>query len=200
VSDVAEPEIEDQRDDDDDERAEKARQSSRHVFRAPQASIAPTAASQIQELEPPSPLPHRPVFLQPPSPAKAPAEPLPEAFSPHRRGQKFVPGGMAAEVRQWVLDTSQISTHPKRSSFGENLWRVRVLESNGAVSESIVLAKGVIEGREVKIILPGAGKSKSGVGVAVGDVVGIKPPTWEVVLDGEAWVVAADWRTMNEKG
>jgi hypothetical protein len=77
---------------------------------------------------------------------------------------------------------------------------VHVLESNGAVSESIVLVKGVIEGREVKIILPAAGKSKSGVGVAVGDVVGIKPPTWEVVLDGEAWVVAADWRTMKEKG
>jgi hypothetical protein len=38
-------------------------------------------------------------------------DPLPEQFSPHRKGQKFVTGGLAAEVREWLvnIDSSVLS-------------------------------------------------------------------------------------------
>jgi hypothetical protein len=127
-------------------------------------------------------------------------EPLPEAFSPHRRGQKFVAGGMAAEVRQWVLDAAQVSAHQKRSAYGDDMWRVRVMESIGAANEGVVLVKGTVEGREVRMMLPGAGKSKHVGTITVGMSVGIKPPTWEVPLDGEMWVVAADWQVLRDNG
>ncbi|KAI1425694.1 hypothetical protein F5Y12DRAFT_784473 [Xylaria sp. FL1777] len=31
-------------------------------------------------------------------------EPLPDAFSPRRKGAKYIPGGLAAELRDWLVD------------------------------------------------------------------------------------------------
>jgi hypothetical protein len=36
--------------------------------------------------------------------AASPAEPLPDAFSPRRKGTKYIPGGLAAELREWLVD------------------------------------------------------------------------------------------------
>ncbi|KAK7631446.1 hypothetical protein IWX48DRAFT_653508 [Phyllosticta citricarpa] len=73
-------------------------------------SLAPTSTDP---LPPPSTITSRPrnPFRLPPSvghgskndPTAADATPLPEHFSPHRRNQKFVPGGMAETVRGWIL-------------------------------------------------------------------------------------------------
>jgi len=53
--------------------------------------------------------PHRPRFLlQTPHRTSAAAIPalLPNAFSPHRRKERFLPGGWAAQMRGWIVDAS----------------------------------------------------------------------------------------------
>jgi hypothetical protein len=72
------------------------------------------------------------------------------------------------------------------------------LESTGVANEGVVLVKGVADGRLVKMLLPGAGKSKSVGTVSVGDTVVIKPPTWDVPVEGEMWVTAADWQVLRD--
>ncbi|OCK87384.1 uncharacterized protein K441DRAFT_691174 [Cenococcum geophilum 1.58] len=75
----------------------------------------------------------RPTFLLPShTSANSPPRPLPDTFSPQRRGQKFVPGGLANTVRGWVIDiahtASQPSTgasHGARASCNDG-WRVRI--------------------------------------------------------------------------
>ncbi|KAI0811944.1 hypothetical protein GGR55DRAFT_677546 [Xylaria sp. FL0064] len=55
--------------------------------------------------------PHQPTFQKAPRfkptefPKGAPRpEPLPDAFSPRRKGAKYIPGGLAAELRDWLVD------------------------------------------------------------------------------------------------
>lgn len=50
----------------------------------------------------------RPHFLlptHPPSPVK-PSTPLPETFSPSRKGQKYIPGGLASTLQSWIVETA----------------------------------------------------------------------------------------------
>jgi hypothetical protein len=140
----------------------------------------------------------RPAFLKPPSAPLDTSEPLPEAFSPHRRGQKFVPGGMAAEVRQWIVDATQTTGHSHARRSGGDVMRVRVMESRGSTKDGVILVRGSVEGKEVRLILPSAGKSRNTAVLGTGDLLGIKPPSWEVGLDRDTWVVAADWRVLRD--
>jgi hypothetical protein len=162
----------------------------------------PLASSSIA---PPTPFPDdahlhslRPAFLKPPSAPPDTSEPLPEAFSPHRRGQKFIPGGMAAEVRQWIVDATQSSSHSHIRRTGGDISSMRVLESRGCASDGLILVRGVLESKEVQMVLPSAGKNKIAANFAPGDLLGIKAPSWEIELRGDTWVVAADWRVLRD--
>ncbi|GAP89498.1 hypothetical protein SAMD00023353_3800130 [Rosellinia necatrix] len=77
----------------------------------------PEDDTEISRGEPPryqekkSPKAHQPTFhkaprFKPPEiPEGAPhPEPLPDAFSPRRRGTTYLPGGLAAELRDWLVD------------------------------------------------------------------------------------------------
>lgn len=114
-----------------------------------------------------------------------------------------MPGGVAAEVRQWILDTPPVTLHAKRSAQGDEGWRVAVTESRREGIGGMVLVKGVVDGgREVRICLPGAGAGKGrGVGgVREGCVVAIKGVTWDMELDGEVWVVTTEWTALRADG
>jgi hypothetical protein len=145
----------------------------------------------------------RPQFIKPPSLPADTAEPLPEAFSPHRRKEKFVPGGMASTARQWILDASQTTshTHTRRPLAGaaSDLLPVRVLESKGSAKNGAVLIRGKVDGREVRLILPGQGKKRgtSDNDLKVGDAVGIGHVRWDVEIAGEVWVVCVEWRAID---
>lgn len=55
-----------------------------------------------------TPAPSRPHFRLPPqspSPQK-PTTPLPEFFSPSRKGQKYIPGGLASTLQSWIVETA----------------------------------------------------------------------------------------------
>lgn len=52
----------------------------------------------------------------------------------------------------------------------------------------------------VRMLLAGQGGVRGvagGVRLRVGDVVGVRAPTWEVDVGGEVWVVAVDWAVLG---
>ncbi|KAF2399344.1 hypothetical protein EJ06DRAFT_48443 [Trichodelitschia bisporula] len=136
--------------------------------------------------------PTRPVFVKPPPPPE-PVEPLPDAFSPHRRGPKYTPGGMADEMRKWVVE-SLTATPPRRLGHHEgDGWTVRVMEAwaeSNAAGNNMTLVRGSVAGREAHLLLVGNGA------VAARDMVRIKSPTWELEAVGETWIVAMHWAAL----
>ncbi|KAH8820965.1 hypothetical protein F5884DRAFT_68903 [Xylogone sp. PMI_703] len=134
-------------------------------------------------------------------------DPLPDQFSPHRKGQKYIPGGLAAGVRDWLVNIdSTVSSHSLRRVNGD-IWarKLVVEEINGNTSTGMTLVKGQNEqpsGEETisKLILAGEG-SHTGIQkapeVKVGSVVGIKGPAWEILLEEELWCVAVDWKVIS---
>lgn len=149
----------------------------------------------------------RPTFLRSTIPPPEQTEPLPEAFSPHRRGQRFVPGGMAAELQSWILEAGQSAVASRRGKGylrGED-WvgkvRVDVVEGGGDGDGTVFVEGRVAGGGWGRVMLTdGAGQDGGraggrgrGKGVRVGDVVGIRAPTWEVEVEGRMWSVGVDW-------
>lgn len=144
---------------------------------------------------------HRPAFLRPPQQPHPITEPLPEAFSPHRRGQKFVPGGMAATVQQWVLETGQAAAQSRRGQghqHGEDYIMRAKVESAVESSGSFSVRARLPDGRSLDFLLAGGRGSNSlpSSQIVPGAVIGIRAPTWEVELDGKMWTVAVDWRVV----
>ncbi|PQE30241.1 hypothetical protein CJF32_00010156 [Rutstroemia sp. NJR-2017a WRK4] len=162
---------------------------------------------------------HKPPRFRPPDPeelAHSATDPLPEQFSPHRKGQKYIPGGMAAEVRDWLMNLdSALPAHAGRGKGKEEGWlvRVRVEEVRGGGRAGMSLVRGRQVGREigggsevvdsfesVKVILAGEGAGvglQRGKRVEVGTVVGIKGPVWEVLVEGEKCGVGVDWKVLE---
>lgn len=161
----------------------------------------------------------RPPRFRPPDPSEAPqsqSDPLPEQFSPHRKGsQKYVAGGLAAEVRDWLinLDSAIPDTRGKRERDEPWLVKVVIDEVCGSAKEGMTLVRGRqvhLMGREegemadtvgvVKIILAGEGMVtglQKGPKIVVGDRVGIKGPVWEAVIEGEKWGVGVEWKVLR---
>jgi hypothetical protein len=95
----------------------------------------------------------RPAFLRT-SIAPPEQEPLPDAFSPHRRGEKFVPGGMAASLQQWVIEAGQAAMQSRRG-YGylrgeEYVLKVTVASVSSAGSPLLVRGRQT-DGTEVSL-------------------------------------------------
>ncbi|KAI0450252.1 hypothetical protein F5B21DRAFT_440189 [Xylaria acuta] len=81
---------------------------------------------------------HQPTFRKAPrfKPAEIPEgaprpEPLPDAFSPRRKGAKYIQGGLAAELRDWLVDVeagtgSGLTTGLNAKRNEEWVMRIRV--------------------------------------------------------------------------
>lgn len=144
--------------------------------------------------------PQRPAFLRPSAPPQEPTEPLPETFSPHKRGQKFVPGGMAAVVQQWVIEAGQTAVQSRRRQGylkGEHyVTRVKIDQVLGA-GPFTALGKNA-DGEQMRLLLAGrAGADNEAARLGAGDVVGIRAPTWDVGVDGRMWAVGVDWKQLS---
>lgn len=142
----------------------------------------------------------RPPFLRPSVAPSEQLEPLPEAFSPHRRGEKFVPGGLAATMQQWVIETGQAASHSRKGLGylkGEDyVLRVRV---ESVAGKGPLLAQGrSLDGDEVKLLLVVDSKKDSVIDVPAGSVVGIRAPTWDMELEGNSWTVGVDWKALQQ--
>lgn len=116
---------------------------------------------------------------------------LPLAFSPQRRGAKYLPGGLAAELQgllseikgqEFEEEAVPLRIHVAQVRPGQRMYLVRNGGADGGKCENFILAG---EGR-----LTGLGRPDE---VELGSVVAVRQPTWDVELDGETWTVACDW-------
>ena len=153
----------------------------------PQASASPFTSGEASAAR------IRPAFRLPPQEAATVSQPLPDAFSPHRRGQRFVPGGMATEVQQWVVETAQ-SFNQQRNTASENATHVSVVEASNNIGDGMILVKGQSDHGPLNLLLVPYGMNIASPDVNQGDILAIRAPTWQIKLASEIWVVAADWK------
>lgn len=162
------------------------------------ATVTPTQASTSQiSINKSSITSIRPTFRLPPQEPTTSSEPLPNAFSPHRRGQRFVPGSMAAEAQQWIVETAQSTGQHRASSW--NMFQASLIAVADEYNAGMTLLRVQSELGPLNLLLAGPGKSNTSQPLRQGDVIGIKPPTWQIKLADEAWVVAADWRAISSE-
>lgn len=174
------------------------------------ASRLPTAEHSAQQ-QAHSILSSRPAFVKPPPPplTNEHEETLPDAFSPHRRGQKYVVGGLADTVRGWIVEAAgQGYGQGHQSGAGrrgkgdmadaEEVVRVKVGEVAGHEGMRMVRGK-TVEDREVRVLLAGSGKSQRGNSeMRPGVVLMVAKPSWEIDVAAEKWVIGVDWKVLKE--
>lgn len=166
----------------------------------------------------PAPIESADAFLRPPrfkppdEEREAAVEPLPEHFSPRRRGQIFLAGGLAAEVRGWLVDRESQAARSAKNPVREDGWKIKIAvdEVTGGYGAGMTLVRGRRVGSNsyeggglypIRMMLGGEEGMSEGIRkgeqAAVGKVVGVKGPAWEVDVDGVRWGVSATWKVLN---
>ncbi|KAK3307961.1 uncharacterized protein B0T15DRAFT_508481 [Chaetomium strumarium] len=149
---------------------------------------------------------------------------LTDPFSPQRRGARYLPGGLAAELRDWLVDVKggvdgagEVKTSSAALSFSSATTTASVVVDEASLSgPGITLISGRLvdapaggrQDAEVRLILAGEGNIE-GLGggrgggnrgsVAPGAVISIAPPAWDVELDSR-WAVAYRWEAVKRPG
>ncbi|MCJ1387996.1 hypothetical protein MMC18_000840 [Xylographa bjoerkii] len=166
-------------------------------------SVPATTTPRFHLAPPPSTLVSLalPKFIIPTPAATEPLAPLPEVFSPHRRGAKYLPSGLAATCRDWVLSASQLGAQTRRFESGweggdmETEWAARMKVQEVRHGEGMVLVRGSGTGERWMLI----GGHRSGEGLRRGGLLGVKRPVWEVKAGGEVWGVGVEWSLLGEE-
>lgn len=162
-----------------------------HRFLTPRAASDQAQANTI-----------KPAFVHLASAVDGGHDPLPEVFSPHRRGYRFVPGGMAAEASTWV---SELGYSVQRSRHARGMEGMasdsnHVLEVQSVAGTDVQYMTGTTRQRSSKAVMLVESKDVQ-TGhlnkVFVGDLVDIREPTWSVDLGRGAIVVATDWHVLK---
>lgn len=187
-----------------------ARRIHKDVIAGQSSSLSGDDASESNESESPSPAEpsttRHPTFHKAPRfkatvlPEGAQRSLLPDAFSPQRRGPRYLPGGLAAELREWLVQVKGASEYdrPAGSSVevtideakaGNGMWVVAAHETDDAGRPQ--------EEDLPKVILAGDGRT-AGLGgrntVRPGTTVSLHQPMWDVDLgDLGRFAVACDW-------
>ncbi|KAK3359030.1 hypothetical protein B0T25DRAFT_599985 [Lasiosphaeria hispida] len=212
--------------DDDDS---KPKQSNPH----PTDNLSSSSSSSEEEEEeeeetsdskpkhPPKPKPppqqnpfHKaPRFISDPRLPPPASQPQPDIFSPQRRGERYLPGGLASELREWLVevkrgtddnDTTTATATPAAAatSVRVGVEKVRRGGSGIALVAGRVVASsgqgGPRPGTAVRAILAGDGVVE-GLGrneVVPGGVVAVAPPAWDIELGGR-WSVAYRWEMVK---
>ena len=135
--------------------------------------------------------------------------PLPQAFSPQRRSQKFIAGGMAAEFASWIVDISQqsrISNTGAQGSEMQVLVTSHVGLSDGVAAEEgdrMTLLEGTVDGADIGLCLLGASKRKGNdsrcrTADMSGNLIAVRKPCWSIDVAGKPWMVATDWNVARD--
>lgn len=151
--------------------------------------------------------PQQPTFRPPPrfKPAEVDStvEGLPAAFSPQRRGAKYVAGGLAAGLQGWLSEVKGWEgTVPSAAAAAAAVPVVKMVVEEVRPGRRMYLVTGRTAGDDGaaaparRFLLAGEGRL-TGLArratVTVGNVVEVGQPVWDVELDGQVWTVACDW-------
>lgn len=172
---------------------------SQEVFIKP-ASVSPEPLSRAQ----PS-FQRAPRFKTTELPETDSQHQLPEAFSPQRRGAKYVSGGLAAEVRDWLVQVKGSTDYDRAGGLNVRLLVEEVISAPGM---RLIAARRVRDGdidtssALVQAILAGKGRI-TGLNqprsVTPGSMIDISQPAWDVVLQNQdRWAVACDWEVIEK--
>lgn len=212
------PNADDEQEPEENEYPDSLPDSSLPILSSPPAARRPLSSAAARFLPAPPSTPQlpqtaqafvRPPRFRPPDPSEqSHIDPLPEQFSPHRRGQKYLAGGLAAEVRDWLVNLE--AAVPATVQRRDVPWvvRVEVDEVSGGGRAGIAMVKGrqmhsdgmINSLRTIKVILAGEGAGNGlqrGSMVEAGKTIGIKAPVWEIVLEGEKWGVGVEWKVLG---
>ncbi|KAK3942288.1 hypothetical protein QBC46DRAFT_352512 [Diplogelasinospora grovesii] len=152
-------------------------------------------------------------------------------FSPQRRkGARYVNGGLAAELRDWLVEIKRVdgegdlkkksrSGTPATTSFGMGTPTATALALSLSVDQvrhggpGLTLVGGHVQGQDnIRAILAGEGHVPEGFGghgnsdsntssVVRGAVLTMAPPLWNVDLgEGGTWTVAHRWEAAGQGG
>ncbi len=127
--------------------------------------------------------------------------------APDTSDEKYVPGGMAAELRGWLV---QIKSNMGLQTGGGGgggggaiglLGGGRVAIDEARSDQSLRLVRGTLlqpaqhDPIACHVLLAGDGGRRQAhrIELAKGSVVSVAPPLWEISLDGQSWTVACDW-------
>lgn len=141
----------------------------------------------------------RPAFLRSSIPSHHSAEPLPEAFSPHKRGQRFVPGGMAAELQSWVFEAANAAVQSRRDRAylrGEDYTTTFKVNDVAGGDPVFVRGETTADATPLQAILVGErdrARTRRTT-ITVGSTVSIREPTWMVDVLGRQWIVGVDYK------
>jgi len=130
---------------------------------------------------------NRPVFILPDSPEERHKVELPAIFSPHRKSQRFVPGGLADSMRTHIMEAfSEQHRGSNQASHGGARLRVSACRNTSQAS----LIHGLSDsGSEEHVMLIGHKRRPE-----VGDMVLIQGASWEVEVQERTWAVFLDWK------
>lgn len=128
--------------------------------------------------------------------------PAPEAFSPHRRGHRFVPGGLATTAQQWVIEVGRTAIETREN---QPYLRGEEFAAHGKVEQVEVEGKGpcLVKARTengglLNIMLPPASRNSFDElqAILAGNSIAIKAPIWELELQGATWTVGIEWKLL----
>lgn len=129
-------------------------------------------------------------------------EGLPEAFSPQRRGPKYIAGGLAAELQSWLAEVKGWGGGDRPPDLVMKITIDEVSSGNRMYiikGRRIVEDGGILEEIWARLVLAGEGRL-TGLGqkapVVVGSNVAISQPAWEAILEDVRWIVACDWAVL----
>ncbi|KAI9860471.1 MAG: hypothetical protein M1813_006130 [Trichoglossum hirsutum] len=138
-------------------------------------------------------------LVAPPAPSQAQAPP--DVLLSPQRNPKFLPGGLASEVRSWVVGASVAPRGGGGGGGGGEGVGVKVLGVREGWGAGVLLVVGSMgeegdgdgdgDGERVLLLLVGHGGVK---GVQEGAVIRVREPAWDILLQGTRWRVCADWR------
>ena len=135
--------------------------------------------------------PHRPVrpkFILPETADTVDGLPVAEIFSPHLRKARYVPGGAASTVRDWILDIRNQSSWERVSSAP-----IRVVE---VVRDDRVTL--MTDEEDMRWVLIGERvDSTMRAVVQAGSKLDIQGPVWDVQIDSTLWRIGTSWHLLD---
>lgn len=110
-------------------------------------------------------------------------------FSPQKnRRYQYAPGGMAATVRDWILDTA-IGVPGNETISSLHVRSVKL----GFKGSRLVVGTNKLEEKERYLVF-GDPQGPSDAQIKVGDTIAIMEPSWTIELDNKPWTVIVKWK------
>jgi len=147
------------------------------------------------------------MFVLPQAPQSPPHTHPSSLFSPQKKGQKFIPGGLAATVREWVVEASQplYQNRHRREDEWDCKFRVEAVRKLEGLGNGVQLVRtnegGGTGERGKSWVLMGQGKRcENDEVLARGIAVGVRRPIWDVRFGEEDLSVAVEWSVVGNAG